>query len=43
MVDFGLAKKFKDPRSGLHISYQESKHLTGTARYSSISTHLGIE
>lgn len=21
MIDFGLAKKFKDPRSGLHIAY----------------------
>lgn len=42
-IDFGLAKKFRDPRSGLHIPYKEGKTLTGTARYASINTHLGIE
>ena len=24
-IDFGLAKKFSDPRTGLHIPYKESK------------------
>ena len=43
VIDFGLAKKFQDPRNGRHIPYIEGKNLTGTARYASISTHEGIE
>lgn len=43
MIDFGLAKRFKDPKTGLHIPYKDHKDLTGTARYASLNTHLGIE
>ena len=42
MIDFGLAKRFRDPKSNVHIPYRENKNLTGTPRYASVNTHLGI-
>ncbi|KAK3025783.1 hypothetical protein RJ639_041939 [Escallonia herrerae] len=43
VIDFGLAKKFRDTSTHQHIPYRENKNLTGTARYASMNTHLGIE
>ena len=42
LIDYGLAKKWKLP-NGEHIPYKDGKNLTGTARYVSVNTHLGIE
>jgi serine/threonine protein kinase len=43
MIDFGLSKRYRDPKTDIHISYREGKRLTGTPRYASISSQLGIE
>merc|ERR1719319_72006 len=45
-VDLGLGKAFtREPGNARaqHIAYAEGKTLTGTARYTSINTHLGVE
>lgn len=43
VIDFGLSKKYRDPRTHFHIPYREKKNLTGTARYASVNSHLGME
>jgi serine/threonine protein kinase len=42
IIDYGLAKKYRDLQTHKHIPYRENKNLTGTARYASVNTHLGI-
>lgn len=37
MIDFGLTKRFEDPKTGLHISFKDKKGATGTLRYTSLS------
>ena len=43
LIDFGLARRFRDPNTRLHISCKEKCDLTGTAPYASINNHLGVE
>ena len=43
IIDFGLAKRYRDQKTGHHIPYKNNKSMTGTARYASVNTHIGIE
>uniref|UniRef100_A0A5B6ZWD4 non-specific serine/threonine protein kinase n=2 Tax=Davidia involucrata TaxID=16924 RepID=A0A5B6ZWD4_DAVIN len=43
IIDYGLGKKYRDLQTHKHIPYRENKNLTGTARYASVNTHLGVE
>lgn len=43
IIDFGLAKKFYDPATNEHIPFRSGRHMTGTARYASINSLLGVE
>lgn len=43
IIDLGAAKRYRDRETNEHIPYKENKSLTGTPRYSSINSHLGIQ
>lgn len=43
VIDFGLAKKYRDPRTLNHIPYKRTDvHGVGTSRFAAINTHFGI-
>jgi serine/threonine protein kinase len=42
-IDFGLTKRFRDPRTLKHISWREGKSIIGTPRYASLNNHFGRE
>lgn len=43
VIDFGLSKRYRHPKTRQHMPYREGKNLTGTPRYASINNHLGVE
>lgn len=44
LIDFGLAKKYRDKRvRHIPLRQKESCELTGTARYASLNAHKGME
>lgn len=43
IIDFGLAKKFRDSRTSTHIPYKQNDfHGVGTSLFAAINTHLGV-
>ena len=42
VIDFGLAKRYKDSKTNQHIAEKGGKSLVGTARYASIASHNGF-
>lgn len=43
LIDYGLAKEYRNPVTMVHRAYKDGKNLTGTARYASVNTHAGLE
>ena len=43
LIDFGLSKKYKNPKTGEHIKYFNNHRLNGTARFASIHALEGYE
>jgi casein kinase 1 len=43
IIDYGLAKRYRDEQSDAHIPFAEGKSLTGTARYASVGALRGLE
>lgn len=43
IIDFGLSKRFKDPKTGQHIRFQMRPTMTGTMRYCSHNAHQCCE
>jgi serine/threonine protein kinase len=43
LIDFGLAKRFKDPSSHQHIEYRDGKVVKGTLHYASLNACRGAE
>lgn len=43
IIDFGLAKRYREAKTLRHRPYRENKSMVGTARYASVNAHKGIE
>jgi casein kinase 1 epsilon len=42
VIDFGFSQRYRDPATLRHAPYVDGKKFTGTARFASVNTHLGI-
>jgi serine/threonine protein kinase len=43
LIDFGLSKEFRNPKTHAHIPYKKGLGLVGTPLFASINSHLGLE
>jgi len=43
IIDFGLARTYRNSKTQEHISCLETNTLTGSLKYASINSHLGIQ
>lgn len=43
LIDYGLAKQYRNPVSCVHIPMRTDKSLTGTTRFCSLNAHRGME
>lgn len=43
LIDFGLSKKYIDPKTGEHVKYKNNHRLNGTARFASVHALEGYE
>ena len=43
LINFCLARRYRDPKTGLHIPFKDGKNFLESPRFASINTHLGIE
>ena len=43
MIDFGIAKRYLDPKTGNHIKFKTGKGPIGTYRYSSLNSSCNFE
>ena len=43
LIDFGMAKRYIDPKTGAHITFKSNKGQLGTVRYQSLNGNRGNE
>jgi len=43
IIDFGLSKRFRCPKSGNHVERKKKNGVTGTPRYCSLNAHCCYE
>ena len=43
LIDFGLSKKYIDPKTGEHVKFKNNHRLNGTARFASVHALEGYE